>query len=300
MVFTVQEGLDAVRDVVFNLETYDVTTIRAATPMYLMARKIKALGIKMVLSGEGADEALGGYLYFHKAPNKGEFHAETLDKLAMLDRFDCLRANKAMSAFGVEPRVPFLDQDFLEYAMTLDPEHKMCVARDGRPAIEKWVLRKAFDTPESPYLPESVLWRQKEQFSDGVGYSWIDSLRQVAEDEVTALMFKNRAHRFPKNTPMSKEGYRDREIFESFFPSESARDTVPQFKSIACSTERALSWSKEFADIGNAVGGDNSGRTVSGVHNSAYDDTAAIVAGGAASNGADAKPAPAKKQKTVA
>uniref|UniRef100_A0A7S2WH44 asparagine synthase (glutamine-hydrolyzing) n=1 Tax=Mucochytrium quahogii TaxID=96639 RepID=A0A7S2WH44_9STRA len=280
--FTVQEGLDAIKDVIYTLETYDITTIRAATPMTLMSRKIKAMGVKMVLSGEGADEALGGYLYFHKAPNKEEFHKETVNKLKNLHYYDCLRANKSMSAFGVEPRVPFLDKDFLEYVMTLDPEVKMCKVRPGdekRGKIEKFILRKAFDTPENPYLPEDVLWRQKEQFSDGVGYSWIDALRDKAEEEVSDIQWANRKNRYPVNTPPTKEGYRYRQIFDAHFRGESARDSVLGGPSIACSTPAAIEWDEEFKRLATQVGGDNSGRAVSGVHDSAYDDVAAVVSG---------------------
>mmetsp|Transcript_8809 Transcript_8809/g.15504 ORF Transcript_8809/g.15504 Transcript_8809/m.15504 type:complete len:589 (-) Transcript_8809:63-1829(-) len=280
--FTVQEGLDAISDVIYHLETYDITTIRAATPMILLSRKIKAMGVKMVLSGEGADEALGGYLYFHKAPNKEEFHKETVNKLKNLHYFDCLRANKAMSAYGVEPRVPFLDREFLDYVMTLDPEVKMCKVREGdekRGSVEKFILRKAFDTPENPYLPEEVLWRQKEQFSDGVGYSWIDNLRAKAEEEVSEIQWANRKNRFRVNTPATKEGYRYRVIFESHFPGESARNTVLGGPSIACSTAAAIEWDEEFKRLASAVGGDNSGRAVKGVHESAYDDVEATVGG---------------------
>mmetsp|Transcript_10269 Transcript_10269/g.20139 ORF Transcript_10269/g.20139 Transcript_10269/m.20139 type:complete len:597 (+) Transcript_10269:128-1918(+) len=296
--FTVQEGLDAIDDVIYHLETYDITTIRAATPMMLMARKIKAMGVKMVLSGEGADECLGGYLYFHKAPNAEEFHKETVNKLKNLHYFDCLRANKAMSAYGVEPRVPFLDRDFLDYVMTLDTEWKMCKVREGdekRGSIEKYIMRKAFDTPENPYLPEDVLWRQKEQFSDGVGYSWIDMLRAKADEEVSDLQFKNRKNLFPYNTPATKEGYRYRVLFERHFPGESARSTVPGGPSIACSTPAAIEWDAEFKRLATQVGGDNSGRAVAGVHNSAYDDVEATVSGKKNANGA-VEP-PAKKQK---
>ncbi|GBG24064.1 Asparagine synthetase glutamine-hydrolyzing [Hondaea fermentalgiana] len=297
--FTVQEGLDAVNDVIYHLETYDITTIRAATPMVLMSRKIKAMGVKMVLSGEGADEALGGYLYFHKAPNKEEFHKETVNKLKNLHYFDCLRANKAMSAYGVEPRVPFLDRDFLDYVMNLDPDWKMCKVRPGdekRGSIEKYIMRKAFDTPENPYLPEEVLWRQKEQFSDGVGYSWIDMLRAKAEEEVTDVQFKNRKNRFPVNTPPTKEGYRYRVLFERHFPGESARDTVPGGPSIACSTAAAIEWDAEFKRLATQVGGDNSGRAVAGIHNSAYDDVEAVVSGASSKKAHPEEPA-AKKQK---
>jgi asparagine synthase (glutamine-hydrolysing) len=293
-VFSVQEGMDAINDVIYHLETYDITTIRAATPMFLMARKIKAMGVKMVLSGEGADEALGGYLYFHKAPNKVEFHKETVNKLKNLHYFDCLRANKAMSAFGVEPRVPFLDAPFLDYVMNIDPEEKMCKVRPGdekRGSIEKYILRKAFDTPENPYLPEEVLWRQKEQFSDGVGYSWIDSLRAKAEEEVSDIQWANRKNRFKVNTPSTKEGYRYRVFFENWFPGESARDSVPGGPSVACSTAAAIEWDESFKKLANSVGGDNSGRTIVGVHASAYKDVEATI------SGKDRVPA-AKKPKT--
>uniref|UniRef100_A0A7S3LLR2 asparagine synthase (glutamine-hydrolyzing) n=1 Tax=Aplanochytrium stocchinoi TaxID=215587 RepID=A0A7S3LLR2_9STRA len=286
-VFTVQDGLDAISEVIYHLETYDITTIRAATPMLLMARKIKAIGVKMVLSGEGADEALGGYLYFHKAPNKVEFHKETVNKLNGLHYYDCLRANKSMSAFGVEPRVPFLDKDFLEYVMNLDPEVKMCKVREGdekRGSIEKYIMRKAFDTPENPYLPEEVLWRQKEQFSDGVGYNWIDSLRAKAEDQITATQWATRTKRFPVNTPTTKEGYVYRTIFQQHFPGESARDTVLGGPSVACSTPAAIEWDEAFKAMAAGVGGENSGRAVAGVHASAYDDVVGVVSGAKAAN----------------
>ena len=255
--FTVQEGLDAIRDVIYHLETYDVTTIRASTPMYLMARKIKAMGIKMVLSGEGADELFGGYLYFHKAPNAKEFHEELLRKLEKLNLFDCLRANKAMSAWGVEARVPFLDKAFMDVAMRLNPEDKMCPGT----TIEKKVLREAF----AHYLPESVAWRQKEQFSDGVGYSWIDSLKEVTEAEVSAQDLENAEYRFPIHTPDSKEAYYYRTIFEEHFGNnESVLKTVPHGKSVACSTPEALLWDESLQKMN-----DPSGRAV-GDHNSAY------------------------------
>jgi len=269
--YTMDEGADSVREVIRSLETYDVTTIRASTPMYLMSRKIKAMGIKMVLSGEGADEVFGGYLYFHKCPNKQEFYDETVDKISRLHQFDCLRCNKAMSAWGVEPRVPFLDDDFMELAMNLDPEVKMI--RKGKDVkkedtrIEKWCIRKAFDTPDDPYLPDDILWRQKEQFSDGVGYGWVDHLKEVGEKEVTDQMFSSAANRFPHNTPTTKEGYRYRMIFEEFFPGESAEKTVPGGKSIACSTERAMTWDSSFADRA-----DPSGRAA-GVHEDAYGES---------------------------
>lgn len=269
--YTIEEGADAVRSVIKNIETYDVTTIRASTPMYLMSRKIKAMGIKMVLSGEGADEVFGGYLYFHKAPNSRELYEETCEKLSRLHMYDCLRCNKAMSAWGVEPRVPFLDADFLNVAMNLDPEDKMIkcgpeVSPENK-RIEKWAIRKAFDTPDDPYLPDDILWRQKEQFSDGVGYGWVDHLKAVAEEEVTDQMFASAANRFPHNTPTTKEGYRYRMIFEEYFPGPGPEKTVPGGKSIACSTERAMSWDESFANRA-----DPSGRAA-GVHASAYDGT---------------------------
>jgi len=267
--FTLQEGLDALAEVIYHLETYDVTTIRAATPMFLMSRKIKAMGVKMVLSGEGADEILAGYLYFHKAPNKAELHAELKDKIAQLYIYDCLRANKATMAWGLEARVPFLDQDYLEVAMNIDPAAKLIQARehdaDGKRKIEKYIMRKAFDTPDQPYLPESILWRQKEQFSDGVGYGWIDCLRDHAEKHVTDQQFAVAKHRFPYNTPRTKEAYYYRNIFDGLFPSAAAAETIPEGRSIACSTERALSWDESFASRA-----DQSGRSV-GVHVSAYD-----------------------------
>jgi asparagine synthase (glutamine-hydrolysing) len=244
--FTVEEGIDALRDVIYHLETYDVTTIRAATPMYLMARKIKSLGIKMVLSGEGADEIFGGYLYFHMAPNAQEFHLENVRKLQKLSKYDCLRANKSMSAFGVEARVPFLDRFFLDYAMSFDPQDKMC----GAGKVEKYVLRKSFEG----YLPESVLWRQKEQFSDGVGYSWIDSLKAHAEKKVTNQMIVDVSKRFPIHAPVTKEGYFFREIFEDLFPSNQAALTVEVGPSIACSSPTAYRWSKQFEGMADPSG----------------------------------------------
>ena len=258
--FTIQEGLDAIRDVIFHLETYDTTTIRAATPMYLMTRKIKAMGIKMVLSGEGADEIFGGYLYFHKAPNAKEFHEETVRKLDRLHLFDCARANKATSAWGVEARVPFLDKNFIDVAMRLNPQDKMCL--DGK--MEKWILRKAFDNGDT--LPAEVLWRQKEQFGDGVGYSWIDSIRDFVENEVSDQQFASAEFRFPVNTPDTKEGYYFRTIFEGYFPQESAARCVPSGKSIACSTVEALEWDESFKN--NA---DPSGRSMKDVHSGASD-----------------------------
>ncbi|WP_414830268.1 asparagine synthase B [Alteromonas sp. H39] len=253
--FTIQEGLDAIRDVIFHLETYDTTTIRAATPMYLMTRKIKAMGIKMVLSGEGSDEIFGGYLYFHKAPNAKEFHEETVRKLDRLHMFDCARANKATSAWGVEARVPFLDKKFIDVAMRLNPQDKMCI--DGR--MEKWILRKAFDNGTT--LPEEVLWRQKEQFGDGVGYSWIDSIRDFVAGEVSDQQLATAEFRFPVNTPDTKEGYYYRTIFEGYFPQESAARCVPGGKSIACSTAEALEWDESFK-----ANADPSGRSMKGVH----------------------------------
>jgi len=255
--FTVQEGLDAIKDVIYHLETYDVTTVRASTPMYLMARVIKSMGIKMVLSGEGADEIFGGYLYFHKAPNAKEFHNETVRKLDKLFQYDCLRANKSLAAWGIEGRVPFLDKEFLDVAMRLNPKDKM-ISSDK---MEKWVLRKSFEK----YLPESVAWRQKEQFSDGVGYNWIDSLKELVEEKVTDDMFDNAKFRFPFQTPMSKEEYFYRSIFEEHFPSETSAKTVPSVPSVACSTPIALEWDKAFKDLN-----DPSGRSVLNVHNDSY------------------------------
>lgn len=253
--FTVQEGIDALRDVIYHIETYDVTSIRASTPMYLMARKIKSLGIKMVLSGEGADEVFGGYLYFHMAPDAKEFHEETVRKLQKLSKYDCLRANKSMAAWGVEARVPFLDKDFLEYAMSFDPQDKMC----GQGKMEKYVLRKSFEG----FLPDSVLWRQKEQFSDGVGYSWIDSLKAHAEEKISDEMLAKAAERFPLQPPATKEAYFYRSIFEEFFPSKDAALTVEVGPSIACSTPTAYRWSKAFQGMA-----DPSGRAVA-VHKEA-------------------------------
>jgi len=254
--FTVQQGLDALADVVYHLETYDVTTIRASTPMFLMARKIKSMGIKMVLSGEGADEIFGGYLYFHKAPDAEEFHKETVRKLERLHQFDCLRANKAMAAWGVETRVPFLDRAFLDTAMNIAPKAKMC----GNGKMEKHILREAFDG----YLPEEVLWRQKEQFSDGVGYSWIDSIKEFAESSISDIEFAKANFEFPINAPDTKEGLLYRRLFQTKFPSDSAAKTVPSGKSIACSTKEALEWDESFTR--NA---DPSGRAVTTVHSMA-------------------------------
>jgi asparagine synthase (glutamine-hydrolysing) len=256
--FTVQEGIDAIRDVIYHLETYDITTIRASTPMYLMARAIKSLGIKMVLSGEGADELFGGYLYFHKAPNAKEFHEETVRKLDKLHQYDCLRANKSLAAWGIEGRVPFLDKEFIDVAMNINPEDKMI--KNGR--IEKWVLREAF----KDYLPESVLWRQKEQFSDGVGYSWIDSLKELVSKEVTDNDLKNASNIFPINTPRNKEEFYYRSIFNDHFSSEAAALSVPSVPSVACSTPQALEWDEAFKNMN-----DPSGRSISNIHNESYE-----------------------------
>jgi asparagine synthase (glutamine-hydrolysing) len=262
--FSVQDGIDAIEDVIYHVETYDVTTIRASTPMFLMSRKIKSLGVKMVLSGEGADEIFGGYLYFHKAPNKKEFHQETCRKIKALHKYDCLRANKSTSAFGLEARVPFLDKDFINTAMSLDPESKMIKPEEGR--IEKWVLRRAFDDEERPYLPKHILYRQKEQFSDGVGYSWIDGLKDHAAQNVNDKMMSNAGHIFPHNTPNTKEAYYYRMIFERFFPQNSARLTVPGGATVACSTAKAVEWDASWSN-----NMDPSGRAAIGVHLSAYD-----------------------------
>ena len=256
--YTIQEGLDAMRDVIYHVETYDVTTIRASTPMFLMARKIRAMGIKMVLSGEGADELFGGYLYFHKAPSAQEFHEESVDKVLALNLFDCARANKSMAAWGVEARVPFLDKAFVDIAMgQVNPADKMC--GDGK--MEKHLLREVF----GELLPHSVAWRQKEQFSDGVGYGWIDAIRDTAEEEVSDQEMANAAYKFPYNTPTTKEAYRARRIFEEHFPLEDAARCVPGGKSVACSTERALEWDESFK-----LNADPSGRAVAGVHDEAY------------------------------
>ncbi|MDE5437249.1 asparagine synthase B [Elizabethkingia meningoseptica] len=254
--YTIQEGLDAIRDVIYHLETYDVTTIRASTPMYLLARVIKSMGIKMVLSGEGSDELFGGYLYFHKAPNAQAFHEENVRKLGKLHLYDCLRANKSLMAWGIEGRVPFLDKEFMDIAMTINPQDKMVTPE----RMEKWVLRKAFED----ILPESIAWRQKEQFSDGVGYGWIDTLKQIAEDEVSDEMMANAKYRFPINTPMSKEEYRYRSIFSELFPSDGAAQTVPSVPSVACSTPVALEWDEAFKKMN-----DPSGRAVK-VHEVSY------------------------------
>ena len=255
--FTIQEGLDAIRQVIYHLETYDVTTVRASTPMFLMARSIKSLGIKMVLSGEGADELFGGYLYFHKAPSAQEFHEETVRKLDKLHQYDCLRANKSLAAWGIEGRVPFLDKEFIDVAMRINPKDKMI---NGE-RMEKWVLRKAFEK----YLPESVAWRQKEQFSDGVGYSWIDTLKELVEKEVTDEQMANALYRFPTQTPQNKEEFYYRSIFESHFPSEAAALSVPSVPSVACSTPVALAWDEAFKNQN-----DPSGRAVLKVHEQSY------------------------------
>lgn len=255
--YTIQEGLDAIRDVIYYIETYDVTTVRASTPMYLLARVIKSMGIKMVLSGEGADEVFGGYLYFHKAPNAQAFHEETVRKLSKLHLYDCLRANKSLSAWGVEGRVPFLDKEFLDVAMRLNPAAKMCPGH----TIEKKIVREAF----APLLPEAVAWRQKEQFSDGVGYSWIDTLKAVTAAAVSDEQMAHAAERFPINPPQNKEEYYYRSIFEEHFPSASAARSVPSVPSVACSTAEALAWDASFRNLN-----DPSGRAVAGVHEQAY------------------------------
>ncbi|MCD7971873.1 MAG: asparagine synthase B [Candidatus Azobacteroides sp.] len=256
--FTIQEGLDVLRDVIYHIETYDVTTVRASTPMYLMARMIKSMGVKMVLSGEGADEIFGGYLYFHKAPNAEEFHKETVRKLSKLHQYDCLRANKSLASWGVEGRVPFLDKEFMDVAMKLNPKDKMA----GKDKMEKWVLRKAFED----YLPESVTWRQKEQFSDGVGYSWIDTLRDMTSNLVTDKEMENAAIRFPINPPLNKEEYYYRSIYSELFPSDSAASCVPSVPSVACSTPIALEWDEAFGKMNEP-----SGRAVGSVHEQAYE-----------------------------
>lgn len=251
--YTIQEGLDAIRDVIYFIETYDVTTVRASTPMYLLARVIKSMGIKMVLSGEGADEIFGGYLYFHKAPNAKAFHEETVRKLSKLYLYDCLRANKSLSAWGVEGRVPFLDKEFLDVAMRLNPEAKMCPGK----TMEKRIVREAF----ADMLPEEVAWRQKEQFSDGVGYSWIDTLKQITASAVSDEQMAHAAERFPINPPRNKEEYYYRSIFAEHFPSDSAALSVPSVPSVACSTAEALAWDKAFQNMNEP-----SGRAVAGVH----------------------------------
>ncbi|MCG8732603.1 asparagine synthase B [Tenacibaculum finnmarkense] len=255
--FTIQEGLDAIKDVIYNIETYDITTIRSSTPMYLMARVIKSMGVKMVLSGEGADEIFGGYLYFHKAPNAEEFHEETVRKLDKLHMYDCLRANKSLMAWGIEGRVPFLDKEFMDVAMRINPQDKMI---NGQ-RMEKWVIRKAFED----MLPESVAWRQKEQFSDGVGYDWIDTLKEVVDKEVTDEQLANAKFRFPIQTPTNKEEFYYRTIFEEHFPSDTAALSVPQEASVACSTAIALEWDEAFKNMNEP-----SGRAIMSVHDDAY------------------------------
>jgi asparagine synthase (glutamine-hydrolysing) len=255
--FTIQEGLDAIKDVIYHLETYDVTTIRASTPMFLLARAIKAMGIKMVLSGEGADELFGGYLYFHKAPNAKEFHEETVRKLNKLHMYDCLRANKSLASWGIEGRVPFLDKEFMDVAMRINPQDKMI---NGE-RMEKWVIRKAFED----MLPASVAWRQKEQFSDGVGYSWIDTLKEVVEEKFTDAQLANAKHKFPIQTPLSKEELFYRTTFAEHYPSDTAALSVPQEASVACSTKIALEWDESFKNMN-----DPSGRAVANVHDEAY------------------------------
>ncbi|WP_293574593.1 asparagine synthase B [Prevotella sp.] len=259
--YTIQEGLDALRDVIYFIETYDITTVRASVPMYLLARVIKSMGIKMVLSGEGADEIFGGYLYFHKAPSAEEFHKETVRKLSKLHQYDCLRANKSLSAWGVEGRVPFLDKEFLDVAMRTNPKAKMCSLNgsDPKASMEKRIVREAFED----MLPEEVAWRQKEQFSDGVGYSWIDTLKKITSEAVTDEQMAHAAERFPINTPLCKEEYYYRSIFEEHFPSESAARSVPHEASVACSTAVALEWDEAWKNMN-----DPSGRAV-GVHENA-------------------------------
>lgn len=257
LTYTIQEGLDAVRDVIYNIETYDVTTVRAATPMYLLARYIKSMGIKMVLSGEGADEIFGGYLYFHKAPDAQSLHEETVRKVSRLHLYDCLRANKSLAAWGVEGRVPFLHKEFMDVAMSINPQAKMC----GEGRMEKHIVREAFEA----LLPDEVAWRQKEQFSDGVGYSWIDTLREQAEEVISDEMLANASEAFPINPPLNKEEYVYRSIFQEHFPSESAARSVPSVPSVACSSNEALAWDKKFEEMNEP-----SGRAVGGVHESAY------------------------------
>ncbi|WP_018464860.1 asparagine synthase B [Segatella paludivivens] len=257
--YTIQEGLDAIRDVIYFIETYDVTTVRASTPMYLLARVIKSMGIKMVLSGEGADEIFGGYLYFHKAPSAKAFHEETVRKLSKLYMYDCLRANKSLAAWGVEGRVPFLDKEFLDIAMRTNPEAKMCPGQ----TMEKKIVREGF----ADMLPAEVAWRQKEQFSDGVGYSWIDTLKKITSDQVSDEQMEHAEERFPINPPRNKEEYYYRSIFAEHFPSDSAALTVPSVPSVACSTAEALAWDEAFKNMN-----DPSGRAVTGIHEQAYKD----------------------------
>ena len=260
--FTIQEALDALPDVIYHIETYDITTVRASTPMYLLARVIKSMGIKMVLSGEGSDELFGGYLYFHKAPNAQDFHEELVRKMSKLHLYDCLRANKSLMAWGVEGRVPFLDKDFIDIAMSLNPTDKMSIRLpDGKQRIEKWILRKAFED----LLPESIAWRQKEQFSDGVGYNWIDTLKRITEEKVSDAEFARRENRFPVNPPKTKEEYYYREIYSRLFPSDSAAKCVPHEAGVACSTAKALEWDAAWMNMDEP-----SGRAIAGVHDDAY------------------------------
>ena len=260
--FTIQEALDALPDVIYHIETYDITTVRASTPMYLLARVIKSMGIKMVLSGEGSDELFGGYLYFHKAPNAQEFHEELVRKMSKLHLYDCLRANKSLMAWGVEGRVPFLDKDFIDIAMGLNPTDKMNIRLpDGKQRMEKWILRKAFED----LLPESICWRQKEQFSDGVGYNWIDTLKKMTEEKVSDAEFARRENRFPVNPPKTKEEYYYREIYSRLFPSDSAARCVPHEAGVACSTAKALEWDAAWKNMDEP-----SGRAIAGVHDKAY------------------------------
>ncbi|MBP5358158.1 MAG: asparagine synthase B [Treponema sp.] len=260
--FTIQEALDALPDVIYHIETYDITTVRASTPMYLLARVIKSMGIKMVLSGEGSDELFGGYLYSHKAPNPQEFHEELVRKMSKLHLYDCLRANKSLMAWGVEGRVPFLDKDFIDIAMSLNPSDKMNIKLpDGKQRIEKWILRKAFED----LLPDSICWRQKEQFSDGVGYNWIDTLKKTTEEKVSDAEFARRENRFPVNPPKTKEEYYYREIYSRLFPSDSAARCVPHEAGVACSTAKALEWDASWGKMDEP-----SGRAIAGVHNDAY------------------------------
>ena len=260
--FTIQEALDALPDVIYHIETYDITTVRASTPMYLLARVIKSMGIKMVLSGEGSDELFGGYLYFHKAPNAREFHEELVRKMSKLHLYDCLRANKSLMAWGVEGRVPFLDKDFIDTAMSLNPKDKMCIKLgDGTQRIEKWILRAAFED----MLPSEICWRQKEQFSDGVGYNWIDTLKKMTEEKVSDSEFARRENRFPVNPPKTKEEYYYREIYARLFPSDSAAKCVPHEAGVACSTAKALEWDAAWKNMDEP-----SGRAIGGVHNKAY------------------------------
>ena len=260
--FTIQEALDALPDVIYHIETYDITTVRASTPMYLLARVIKSMGIKMVLSGEGSDELFGGYLYFHKAPNAQEFHEELVRKMSKLHLYDCLRANKSLMAWGVEGRVPFLDKDFIDIAMSLNPTDKMNIKMpDGKQRMEKWIIRKAFED----MLPDSIAWRQKEQFSDGVGYNWIDTLKKMTEEKVSDAEFARRENRFPVNPPKTKEEYYYREIYSRLFPSDSAAKVVPHEAGVACSTAKALEWDAAWKNMDEP-----SGRAIAGVHDKAY------------------------------